>query len=93
MNKLTVFYLEGCPYCRMGRRAAEELQSENPAYGAVAIDWIEETVHPEISDRYDYYRVPAIFCGEEKLYECSPLDGYEKIRQQFEHALKTASER
>ena len=89
MSSLTVFYLDGCPYCRMGRRAAEELEKENAAYAAVAIDWIEENAHPEISDRYDYYRVPAIFCGEEKLYEASPAHSYDDIRENIRLAFDT----
>ena len=92
MKKLTIFYLEGCPYCRRAAEAVRELQAEDPSLEAVGIEWIEETVHPEIADLYDYYRVPSIYLGDEKLYECSPGDGYGEIRRRAEQALRLASE-
>ncbi len=92
MKKLTVFHLDGCPYCRKAREAVRDLVSGNPAFAAVEIEWIEESVHPEIADKYDYYRVPSIYCGGEKLYECSPKDDGAEIRRRFEQALKLASE-
>ena len=90
MQKLTVFYLNGCPYCRKARETVEALHEENPALCGVEIEWIEETEYAEIADSYDYYRVPSIFLGREKLYECSPLDDYEAIKQSFESAMQTA---
>ena len=90
--KLTVFYLDGCPYCRKAREAVLELKSENPSFEKVDIKWIEENANPEIADAYDYYRVPSIFSGDEKLYECSPGADYSEIKQQFERAMQSASE-
>jgi glutaredoxin len=91
MKELTIFYLEGCPYCRKARAAIEELKSVNPGFGKVTVRWIEETLSPEIADRYNYYRVPSIFFGDEKLYECSPGDDYSEIRRQAERALTAAA--
>lgn len=92
MKKLTVFYLKTCPYCRKAFDAVKELLAEEPHYGDADMEWIEESENPEIADRYDYYRVPSIFCGDEKLYECDPKDDYSEIRLQFEKALKLAAE-
>lgn len=92
MKALKIFYLEGCPYCRKAREAVRALTAENPAYEKAKIEWIEETVHPERADPYDYYRVPSIFYGEEKLYECDPGDDSVEIRRQVENALKIALE-
>ncbi|MBQ3356088.1 MAG: glutathione S-transferase N-terminal domain-containing protein [Oscillospiraceae bacterium] len=91
MKELKIFYLEGCPYCRKAAEALMELKTETPAYEKVRIEWIEETRSPEIAGKYDYYYVPSIFCGEEKLYECSPRDNYGEIKRQLETALHTAA--
>ena len=65
MKELKIFYLEGCPYCRKAMTALEELKAETPEFDKVGIEWIEETRSPEIADKFDYYRVPSIFCGDE----------------------------
>ncbi len=90
MNKLTVFYLEHCPYCRNAMRAVKELEAEIPGFSPDGIDWIEETRNPEIADRYDYYRVPSVFLGEKKLYECSPSDDYASIKRHLKEAVEAA---
>ncbi len=92
MKELKIFYLQHCPYCRKAMRAFEELKSGNPAYGETPVEWVEETEFPQIADAYDYYRVPSIFCGEKKLYECSPSDGYDEIKSRLKRALDTAAE-
>ncbi len=92
MQKLKIFYLEGCPYCRMAVKAVEALRSEHPADRSAEIEWIEESSFPEVADHYDYYYVPSIFYGDDKLYECSPKDDYEEIKRQIENALKLAAE-
>jgi len=85
--KLTIFHMTGCPYCAKARQALGELLEENPAYKSVAIEWIEENEQPEIANRYDYYSVPSIFRGEEKLYEARPTDRYEFIKERVKSAL------
>ncbi len=71
--KLTAFILPRCPYCLQMRELLEELRAERPALAAVEIAFIDESARPELAERYDYYRVPSFFLGEEKLYEASPL--------------------
>ncbi len=93
MKKLKIFYLKNCPYCRKAIDAVNELKTENPEYDKIETEWIEETVCPDIANSYDYYRVPSIFCGEEKLYECSPGDDYVEIKRQMENALNAAASR
>ena len=86
-RKLTIFHLNTCPYCQKARDAMEELKAENPAYGAVSVEWIEENEHPEIADQYDYYSVPTFYLGKEKLYEAHLGSGYEEIRENLRRAL------
>ena len=87
MKKLTLFHLQNCPYCHNARRAIDELVKENPEYGAIAIDWIEERQQPELAERYDYYYVPTIYDGERKLYEASPSESYEDCKRNVKAAF------
>ena len=50
MRKVTCFYLKTCPYCVQAKKALDDLIAENPAYGQVPVEWIEENEHPEIID-------------------------------------------
>ena len=87
MNEVKLFYLEDCPYCHNARRALSELAGENPAYGEVSIEWIEESREPDLAQQYDYYYVPAIFAGGKKLYEAHPSESYADCRKSVKAAL------
>ncbi|MBQ6909889.1 MAG: thioredoxin family protein [Synergistaceae bacterium] len=77
---ILAFYLEGCPYCRQARKALEELTAQEKKYQGIRIDWVEENQHPEISDKYDYYRVPCMFVNNNKIYEARPGESYDECR-------------
>ena len=87
MKKLTVFYLDGCPYCRNARRAFEELAGENGAYSGVDVEWVEENQRPEIVKGHEYYYVPTIYAGERKLYEAHPGESYDECKAKVKAAL------
>ena len=87
MKKITLFYLSDCPYCRNAKRALEELKKENPTYGEIPIDWIEESEQPELAEKYDYYYVPTIFDGDHKLYEAKPSESYDVCKENLKSAL------
>ena len=89
MKKLTIMYLEGCPYCREAEKALNKLKAQDPALGAVDVEWIEENRSPQEAAKRDYYYVPSIFCGSEKLYECRPGESGDAILQQVEKALRS----
>ncbi len=91
MKKLIVFYLEGCPYCLNARRAIAELAAEMPEFSEIELEWINERKEAALADRYDYYRVPSIFCGDKKLYEASPSDSYADIKRHFADAVMTVA--
>ena len=44
----------------------------------------------EVADQYDYYYVPTLFIGDEKLYECKPGQGIDQIRENFDRVLQEA---
>ena len=90
MQKLTLFYLESCPYCRNALAALDALRKADPDYAAVEIDMIEESRQPEIAERYDYYRVPTIYSGEKKIYEAKLFDSYDVIEKNVQAALDAA---
>ena len=69
MKKLTMFYFEGCPYCAQAWRWVGELRKEDPALADVEIERVDERVHPDISERYDYYYVPTFYLADKKLHE------------------------
>ncbi len=91
MKELEIFYLASCPYCKTARKAIGELQEENPAYASLPLRWIEESEEPEIAEARDYYSVPTLFWGDEKLYEAHFTHSYdtikERIRLAFDHVL------
>lgn len=93
MQKLTMFYLENCPYCRSARTALEALRKLDPAYASVEIEMIEESRQPELAEQYDYYSVPTIYAGDRKLYEAKLFDSYDVIRDNIQAALDLALER
>ena len=69
MQKLTLFVLNGCPYCRQAKAWLAELVAENPAYAAVPIEEIEEREQKALADSYDYYYVPTFYVGGVKAHE------------------------
>jgi len=94
--EIELYYLSGCPYCRKARSAIEALCAENPAYAEIPLRWIEEREEPALADARDYYRVPTLFCGDEKLYEASPAHSEADIRKNiqaaFDHVLNKRTE-
>ena len=87
MKEIELFYLASCPYCRNARKAIEELTAENPAYGDIQINWIEESEQPEIAEQRDYYSVPTIFWNGEKLYEAHFTHSYADIKGRIQSAF------
>ena len=80
MKTIELFYLPGCPYCIKADRAIKELIKENPVYSSIEIKWIDESKDSEYADSRDYYYVPTIFFGDEKLYEAHPSEGSKEIK-------------
>lgn len=87
MKDVKIFYFPTCPYCIKAKRAVEELKEENPAYRAITINWVNEHKDVALAEQYDYYYVPSVFYGEEKLYEASPSHSYEDIRENIRRAF------
>ena len=90
MAQVRFFYVNGCPYCAQARKAREELISENPEYGKVEFEEIDEGLHPEIADQYDYWATPAMFVKEEKIYEAHVGEKYDEAKENVKRVLEVA---
>jgi len=90
MKSVTMFVMTGCPYCRQAKRALAELREEQPELQAVEVQEVNENKNPALADQYDYYYVPSMFLGTEKLYEAHPGESYSECKEQVERVLKEA---
>jgi glutaredoxin len=86
MKTLMYFYLKGCPYCRKADDLIASLISENPAYGKISIQRIEERTEADLANSYDYYYVPAFFLDGVNLHE--GVATKEQIQSVLDAALK-----
>ena len=84
--------MNGCPYCRNGEKAFDEILKEHPEYKAIPISKVDERKEVAFANAHDYYYVPTLYLDEEKAYECSPHDHFDDIKQHFEEVLKKAFE-
>ena len=87
MKEIEIFYLASCPYCRSARKAVAELCEKNPAYASIDLSWIEESEQPELAESRDYYSVPSLFYGDEKLYEAHFTHSYDVIKESIRKAF------
>ena len=92
MKKITYFYLENCPYCQNAKKAMDELKEENPDYSSIEMDWIEEERQPDLAKVYNYYYVPTMFIGANKLYEAKPGQTYDEIKTEVRKVFDAALE-
>lgn len=66
IKKVTMFYMEGCPYCRAAQGWMDELFAQYPQFRKVELEKIEENENPELAEKYDYYYVPTFMWTEKK---------------------------
>ncbi len=69
MKPIKLFYLRNCPYCKRALQYIESEKAAHPELAELEIEMIEESEHPEVADRYDYYYVPTFYIGDEKVHE------------------------
>ena len=68
----------------------EELKAENPRYAEPELEWINEEKQPELAEQYEYFSVPSMFIGKEKLYEAHLGERYEECREHVRQTLEAA---
>jgi thiol-disulfide isomerase/thioredoxin len=69
MKKIKLFYQERCPFCIRAFKYINELKEENNEYNKIELERIDELIHPDIADKFDYYYVPTFYLNEEKVHE------------------------
>ncbi len=69
MKPVKLFYLRNCPFCRKAMQYIDEARQRCPELRDIEIEMIEESEHPEIADRYDYYYVPTFYVDGVKVHE------------------------
>ncbi len=84
MKPILMFIMASCPYCQKATRYMEELMKETPRYKEIPLKVIDETLEPEIADRYDYYYVPTFYVDKEKVHEGAATK--DDVRRVFEAA-------
>ena len=89
-KEIKLFHLNGCPYCVQAFRALDELKKENPAYADIPIVMYEEYEDADVVAQHDYYYVPTMFIGDQKLYEAHPGERYAECREQIRKVLDLA---
>lgn len=92
MKKITMFHIDECKYCDMAKKAIAELREETPEYNNVEIEMINEDENPEIIENYDYWSVPSLFIGKEKVFEAALFMPYETVREGVRLAFDKALE-
>lgn len=66
--KVTVFYLQNCPYCKKAFRIWEEIKREEK-YSGIELELHEEKEEADLANSFDYYYVPCFYYNNEKLHE------------------------
>lgn len=90
MEKIKMFYMTGCPYCRQAFRAIDELVRNSPEFAEVQVECVEENQDPELAAKYNYYHVPSMFIGGDKLYEAEPGESYETCKAQVKRVFEAS---
>ena len=90
MKKITMFYLEDCPYCKNAFKAMEALKAQNSAYNEIEMECIDEHAHMDIAEQYDYQSVPTFYVGDDKIYEAYFGHNYDTIFENVKRALDAA---
>ncbi|MBO4392680.1 MAG: thioredoxin family protein [Clostridia bacterium] len=86
MGEILYFYLSSCPHCSKADRIIRSVVERYPEFKQVKIRKIEESLKPDIADKYDYYYVPCFFVNGKKIFE-GPAS-VEKVYDAFREALK-----
>lgn len=87
MQKVTMFMMHSCPYCRAALAWMGELCKENKNYQSIPVEIIDENEHPDIAGKYDYYFVPTYYVGDRKVHEGAASKS--KVDKVFNLALQS----
>ena len=86
MKKITMFTMASCPYCRVAHRWMKQVLQNNLEYKDITLEIIDEVMHPQIANNYDYWFVPTYYIEDEKVHEGAASKKI--IKKIFEQAYK-----
>ncbi len=86
MKKILYFHQRFCPFCVAANRYLADLIAENPVYGKIEIEKIDENKEWDRANRYDYWYVPTFYVDGKKLHEGALSKG--KLREVLDAALE-----
>lgn len=69
MKPVLLFIIASCPYCRQALKWMDELKNENNAYSSINVTIIDETIQPDVANKYYYYYVPTYYIDNIKVHE------------------------
>ena len=69
MKDILLFYLPGCPHCKLALRFQEELLAEHPEWKDIPFKMVDEAKEAALADTYDYYYVPTYYVDGKKVHE------------------------
>ncbi len=92
MIGILYFYMPGCKFCKRADILLLELQNSKAEYNNVEIIKVNEQERPDIAAKFTHSRVPALFLGDNKLYEADPNESREEMKANLEKALKATIE-
>ncbi len=84
MKEIKMFMFESCPHSRKAREIIKKLFESKPEYMNIPFVMIDEKLHPEEADKYDYFYVPTFYVGDEKVHEGKADEA--AVRKVFEKA-------
>ncbi|BCJ97802.1 thioredoxin family protein [Anaerocolumna chitinilytica] len=85
MKHVIMFETSWCPHCRRAHSLLDDLYHENPAYKDIKIQYIDEELHPDVANSYDYFYVPTFYVDSDKIHEGVPSK--EALKQVLDSAL------
>ena len=78
------------PLLRTGKKGKRRTHFGEPGIRQGRVREIDEGLHPEIADQYDYWATPAMFVKEEKIYEAHVGEKYDEAKENVRRVLEAA---
>ena len=85
MKKIKMFVIGYCPHCKAAISWMEELFEQDAEYKSLEVEIIDEELHADRANRYDYYYVPTYYIDEVKVHE--GVASLELVKSVFDSAL------
>jgi glutaredoxin len=79
MEKILVFRLTYCGYCRQALQYIEEALQKYPEFKALEIEYVDEAKEWQRARQYNYYYVPCFFIGSQKVHE-GPVNSHQVVK-------------